>query len=309
MTLFVRTARRTELTDAGAELLADARETLAAADRLGRRARVVGRGGLGAVSVGFVWSTLGGYLAPLVAAAGERHRQIELSVSQLRFVELIPALRRGDIDLADHAAARVRTRSWSNGVLNHEPLGDRAARGPPARAATGDRRSPSWQVEPLVLLARELIPSRVRCQPRGPGAPRHPARSDPPRQVPHPRRWRWSSAGLGIYYRTAASAAVPHPGVVYRELAGVSIRTMLVRRPEPPSPAVAAIAELIGRAVRRCGLRIERMPAGVWKRASPARSVRRRADPANTVTALAGSVALCPANACARAAVAGRRPV
>ncbi|MGI8712498.1 MAG: LysR family transcriptional regulator [Solirubrobacteraceae bacterium] len=56
--LLARTPRRTELTSGGALLLADARDTLAAAERLRRRPRVVGRGGLGAVSVGFIWSTL-----------------------------------------------------------------------------------------------------------------------------------------------------------------------------------------------------------------------------------------------------------
>jgi DNA-binding transcriptional LysR family regulator len=52
------------------------------------------------VGVGFVWSTLGAHVAPLVVAAAERHPDIELSICQLRFVEILPALRRGDVDLA-----------------------------------------------------------------------------------------------------------------------------------------------------------------------------------------------------------------
>jgi DNA-binding transcriptional LysR family regulator len=69
--LFVRTPRATTLTDAGSELLADALEAIASVQRLRRRAAQVARGGLGAVTVGFVWSTLSGYLAPLVSAAGD----------------------------------------------------------------------------------------------------------------------------------------------------------------------------------------------------------------------------------------------
>jgi Bacterial regulatory helix-turn-helix protein, lysR family len=58
LALFVRTPRRTALTDAGARLLDDARETLDAADRLERRAAAAGRSATGRVTVGFIWSTV-----------------------------------------------------------------------------------------------------------------------------------------------------------------------------------------------------------------------------------------------------------
>jgi DNA-binding transcriptional LysR family regulator len=53
------------------------------------------------------------------------------------------------------------------------------------------------------------------------------------------------STGVGLY-RLPSSAAQPHPGVVYRELEGARSRLVLVRRPEPPSPAIAAICQLAG---------------------------------------------------------------
>ncbi|HEX4108480.1 MAG TPA: hypothetical protein VHX88_10120, partial [Solirubrobacteraceae bacterium] len=42
-------------------------------------------------------------------------------------------------------------------------------------------------------------------------------------------------------------AARPHPGVVYRELEGAFSDCELLCRPEPPAPAVNAIAELAQR--------------------------------------------------------------
>jgi LysR family transcriptional regulator, benzoate and cis,cis-muconate-responsive activator of ben and cat genes len=51
------------------------------------------------------------------------------------------------------------------------------------------------------------------------------------------------SAGIGVY-RLPSSAAVPHRGVVYREIEDAPSRLVLIRRPEPPTPALAAIAAL-----------------------------------------------------------------
>jgi DNA-binding transcriptional LysR family regulator len=239
--LFVRTPRRTELTGAGSELLGDARETLAAADRLQRRARAVGRGGLGAVSVGFIWSTLGGYLAPLVAAAGERHREIELTVSQLRFTEVLIALRRGDVDLMITRALALES-ELVEVTLNREPSVLALPSGHPlvAESSIGVEQ---LHGEALVTLAPEVIPGAYEAGRRaliqtGISITGHRTATSPSEALA------LVSAGLGIYYRMPASAAIAQPGVVYRELEDVPMRTVLLRRPEPPSPAVSAIIDL-----------------------------------------------------------------
>jgi DNA-binding transcriptional LysR family regulator len=229
------------LTGAGAALVADARETLDAAARLQRRARLVGRGGMAAVSVGFIWSTLPGYLAALVVAAGERFPEIELSVRQLRFAELVDSLRRGAVDLVitrPHLGETelVVTR------LNVEPSVVALPAGHPL-ARRDHITHAELDGEPFVTLAREAIPtaydvSRQALARTGitPGA--HRAASSPSEALA------LVAAGLGIYYRLAASATVPMPGVVYRELVGAGMPTLLVRRPAPPPPALVAIADL-----------------------------------------------------------------
>ena len=242
MTLFTRTPRATTLTDAGSELLADARETIASMQRLQRRAAQVARGGLGAVTVGFVWSTLSGYLAPLLSAAGDSRRRIDLAVSHLRFTDLVPALRRGEVDLLITRALGAKT-EFVLETLNREPtVVAIPERHPLARL---DVLLPhDLDGAPFVTLGPDVLPglfeaSRARLLDRGivPSSNRHAGSPSEALAL--------VAAGVGIYYSLPASAVLPHPGVVYRELQGMTIRTLLVRRPEPPSPAVKAVAELI----------------------------------------------------------------
>ena len=240
VTLVHRTPRRVELTDAGRELLGDAREALASAERLLRRARTAGRGGSGTVAVGFIWSTLNGYLAPLVAAAAEHHPQIELAVTQLRFVDHEHALRRGEVDL-------VITRAFSPAPefvvseLNREPSMVAVPTGHPL-AGRSTVAVEDLGGEPLIALARETIPEAYEAEAGRltgtvrPAALHH--ASSPSEALAR------VAAGLGIYYRIAASAAVAQPGVVYRELRDPPIRTLMARRAEPPPAALVAIERL-----------------------------------------------------------------
>jgi DNA-binding transcriptional LysR family regulator len=97
--------------------------------------------------------------------------------------------------------------------------------------------------QPFVTLARETIPTafdaaRARLVDEGIVPSSHRSASTPSEAIA------LVAAGLGIYYRMPVSAAVPQAGVVYRALHATGMATLLVRRPEPPGPAVAAIADL-----------------------------------------------------------------
>jgi DNA-binding transcriptional LysR family regulator len=237
--LFVRTARRTDLTDEGRMLLADARETLAAADRLAQRARLARRRIGGRVAVAFVWSTLGAYLPRLVAAAGERHPEIELAVSQITFLEILGALRRGDVDLV------VGRRIWQESemverTVRREPS---VIALPEGHGLTGLERVPlsALDGEPMVALHRSLLP---RAYDGMIAAARE--RGCELRIVQHARSAAEAlalvAAGVGIY-RLPLSAAPPHPGVIYRELEETPSRVVLIHHPAP-SRAARTIAEL-----------------------------------------------------------------
>jgi DNA-binding transcriptional LysR family regulator len=239
--LFVRTARRTELTDAGEMLLLDAREALAGFERLQARARAVRSGPAGRVAVGFLWSTLSGCLPQLIAAAGERRRDIELAVSQLTFLEMLPALRRGDVDVVIGRSLREEsdiieeTLRWEPAVLAI-PEDHRFAEQDGVRLAQLDG-------EPMIAFHRALVPSAYDAALAGARE-----RGVHIRIVQHVRSASEAlalvSAGLGVY-RLAASAAAPYPGVTYRLFEDTPTRLVLLRRPGPARPAVAAIVELV----------------------------------------------------------------
>jgi len=241
VTLLRRTPRHVALTPAGAELVTGVRETLEMLERVKRRARAAARGALGSVSVGFIWSTLPAYLPALVAAAAARHPQIELTVSQLRFTDIVPALRRGDLDLVITRPSLGETELIVE-TLNAEPSvvaipeSHPLARRPAIEEAELDG-------EPFIALARETIPTsfdlvRARLRRQGIEPSAYRSASSPSEALA------LAAAGLGIYYRMPISAVAPYAGVVFREVIDVPMRTLLARRPEPPAPAVAAIAEL-----------------------------------------------------------------
>jgi DNA-binding transcriptional LysR family regulator len=238
--LFDRDSRRTTLTDAGRALLPDAQEALAAATRLRERAAQAARGAVGRVAVGFLWSTLRGYLPGLVAAAAERHPEIELSVAQLHYLEIIPSLRRGDVDLTitrrvheDHemVARELRQEASLLAVPEAHPLATQTLVDLDALHGL-----------PLIALRRQLVGgafdavlSRLRNRGIAPQIV-HEARSPTEALA-------LVSAGLGVY-QLPANAVTPHAGVVYRPLRDAVSRIVLLRRPEPPAPPVAAIARL-----------------------------------------------------------------
>jgi DNA-binding transcriptional LysR family regulator len=237
--LFVRTARRTELSDAGAALLEDAREILAATQRLQAGAAAQRRGVRGHVSVAFLWSTLGGYLAPLVAGAAAHQPEIELTVSQSTYLELIPALRRGDIDLA--ITRPIHEESEMVEVeLDSEPA--ILALHPDHRFAELDEVAiEQLSGEPLISLSRKLVPSAYDAVMQRAG--------DRGIELNIVRDVRSASEALALVstglgsYRLPATAAAPFPGVVFRPLTGTRSRLVLLHRPFPRA-SVARIAEL-----------------------------------------------------------------
>jgi DNA-binding transcriptional LysR family regulator len=241
VTLLRRTPRHVALTPAGAELVAGAREALEAIERVKRRARAAARGALGSVSVGFVWSTLPAYLPALVAAAGARHPQVELTVSQMRLADIVGTLRRGDVDLVI-TRGHLGESEMIVETLNAEPsVVAIPAAHPLARREVIDQAD--LHGEPLISLSRETIPYsfdivRARLEEQGIRPSEYRPASSPPEALA------LVAAGLGIYYRMPITAAMPQSGVVFREVRDVPMRTLLARRPEPPPPAIGAVIAL-----------------------------------------------------------------
>jgi DNA-binding transcriptional LysR family regulator len=243
--LFIRTARRTEPTEAGATLLADAREVLAASERLCRRADGRRRRLGGSVSVGFIWSTLSSYLAPLVSAAAERLPDVELAVSQLAYLELVPSLRRGDIDVAI-ARPLYEQSEMAELLLRQEQSVLAVHTGHPLTArATIELESLNGL--PLISLRRELVRAAYDAL-----LERARARGVDIQIVREVRSAAEAlalvSVGIGVY-RMPASAAAPFPGVEYLPITDSYSKLVLLHRPlvgTPVDRVVALAVELFG---------------------------------------------------------------
>ncbi len=225
--LLKRTSRSTELTDAGHAALGPARELLATAARLAEAGSARGE-----VTVGFIASTLQGWSL-----------RVRGHIVQLRQIDLAPAVRRGGVDLAiarwvPGATDLVQTQLGSDGVVAAVPAGHRfASRESIQPAELGG--------EAMVMLERRIWPdgydavvALLREQGIETGPIHHTTTPAAALAL--------VAAGTGLF-RLAASAAVPRPGVAYVAIEGWTLPVVLIRRAEPPRPAVAAaIAGLPG---------------------------------------------------------------
>jgi DNA-binding transcriptional LysR family regulator len=235
--LLVRTSRRTELTDAGRAALAHAGALLGDADRLTRAVAAAGAGTAGRVTVAFVASTTPGYLAPLVRAVDAELPAIALGTTQVPSAGVGDALRRGDADLAV-----TRPLLSEPGLveieLAQEPVVAALPAGHPL-AARPDIALGDLDGETHVMVRRSAWPAGYDAALR---ALRE--RGVEPAEVREAGSVAAAlalvAAGAGVY-RLAASAAAPRDGVVYVTVADVRSRVALVRRAEPPEPAVRAV--------------------------------------------------------------------
>jgi DNA-binding transcriptional LysR family regulator len=223
--LLERTSRATELTDAGRAALGPARELLAVAERLLAAGEAAGE-----VTVGFTANTLPGWA----------HR-VGGRIVQIRRVELAAAIRRGDVDFAiarfmADAPDLVQTQ------IGEDPVVAAVADG--HRLAARERLAPDdLDGEPLVLLERRIWPDgydellgTLREQGVTPSELRH--ATTPATALA------MVAAGRGVF-RLGMSAVTQWNGVTFVPIDGASVRVALIRRPDPPRPAVAAaIAEL-----------------------------------------------------------------
>src|SRR3954453_20287793 len=105
-TLFARTSRRVELTDAGADFLQQARAILAQAAQAAEQARAIGSGQLGSLDIGLTGSVLLGPLGRLVATFGARFPRVTVRLHEMSPREQEAALhaRRTDISFVRRPA-------------------------------------------------------------------------------------------------------------------------------------------------------------------------------------------------------------
>jgi DNA-binding transcriptional LysR family regulator len=98
--LFARTSRRVVLTDAGRAFLESVRIAIAQLDRGVESARLVDRGELGTLAVGYVATSALSVLPAIVREFTRRHPAVRLHLHELSTAPQLAALRAGTIDVA-----------------------------------------------------------------------------------------------------------------------------------------------------------------------------------------------------------------
>lgn len=242
--LFDRSHRRVRLTDAGAAFMAEARRTLASAERAADAARRAARGEVGRLAIGYVSSAAYQLLPALVRAFRRRAPDVTLALEEMSSSEQSRALAARALDL---------------GIVRRPPPVE------PGLAGTVVRREPTVLALPRdhALAPRRTL--RLRELAREPFVV-FPARPRPswadvavdlcrragfePRIVQEAIEMASAlslvAAGIGIALVPASVRAVRRPGVVFRAIAPAPIsELMLVRRAEPPSELVSRFLEIL----------------------------------------------------------------
>lgn len=110
LSLFRRTNRRVELTKAGQAFLEGARRTLDSANQAVREARSADDGETGELVLGFVDSSIYGYMPAVLRAFRKQHPSVRVIIRALTSAEQVEKLERGEIQIGILRPLRVSSR-------------------------------------------------------------------------------------------------------------------------------------------------------------------------------------------------------
>jgi len=240
--LFERDNHRVAVTPAGAQVVRQAREVLAAADRLSRLADGLREGSTGTVRIGAVGSAFFGAISEVLAPARQALPDVELLVQEMESPEQLDALADGTIDIGfmrPPAPADVTARDvWAEPLVvalpESSPLGDREALSP--ADLSGER---------VVLFPREAGPGywdRVAALFVEAGVTLQPVA-----EAGHVTTLLGLvSLGMGITVVPSSMQSVQLPGIAYRPLhTDVELRLSLVTAGDDFSETVRRVVTSI----------------------------------------------------------------
>jgi DNA-binding transcriptional LysR family regulator len=241
--LFERTNRRVRLTDAGAAFVAEARRTLASAERAADAARRAARGETGRLALGYVSSASYELLPAIVRAFRRRAPDVTLVLEEMSSGEQTRALSAGTLDLGFVRRPPPLEPGLIGTTLRREPI---------VLALPRDHALAALRMIRLRDLAREpfiVFPARPRpswadvaidlCRRAGfePGIALE--------AVEMASALSLVAAGIGVTLVPASVRAVRRPGVVFRPIVPApSTELVIVRRAGAPSELVSRFLQI-----------------------------------------------------------------
>ena len=131
--LFIRRRSGVLLTQAGENFVRRAECALTQIEYAIREVGAIGRGGSGVIRIGLFSSLATGFVAELIARFGKHHSEVQLEFVEGDHIELIPAIRRHELDIAFvteplEVAGFNSVRFWTEQVYVVVAQGDPLAR-------------------------------------------------------------------------------------------------------------------------------------------------------------------------------------
>lgn len=240
--LFVRTSRRTELTEAGRVLLDNSRRVLSDFDEAIEQARRAGRGESGQLRVGTPPSVMLTSLPTVIRKYRQRYPDIRFSLREASTSAIFGELQSGALDLGFLREVHP-DEGLASQIILREPLNAVLPASHPLAQKPGLRLKHLAE-EPFVLFPRHLgeaFYDRVMgmCAEAG----------FAPRVVQEATQWQsvvtFVETGLGVSIAPAGVARFRWKGVVYRGLAGASTTIVAAWQAANIPPAVLRFLSLV----------------------------------------------------------------
>jgi DNA-binding transcriptional LysR family regulator len=241
--LLDRDRRGVSLTDAGRAFLPEARAVLRSAEHAALTARRVASGEQGALSVGFVGSTMYGRVPELLRRFRDERPDVQIRLRELRPAEQMEALRARDIDIGF-----LRPPLNADGVTVHMLFEEAMVLALPAGHRLAERR----RIDVRDLRDESIITLAAGDAP-GVAAAIETLLADAA-VTPHvvqeatelPTAVGLVAAGFGVSFVPESLTSLQRPGVVYRPLTGRArkARFAIAHRAGDEAPLVQAFVAL-----------------------------------------------------------------
>jgi DNA-binding transcriptional LysR family regulator len=247
--LFVRTSRSVALTAAGHELLERSRRTLSRLQEDLNAVKRIGRGEVGALTVGFAGSAILSMLPDVIKTHRRDYPEVQLRLVEMATSEVIAHLLDGTLDLGF-----LRDPGEIEGLAIESLLREPFVAVLPSRHRLATQKSVAvgrLKGEPFVFYRRSMGPVAYDrtiglCETHG----------FQPQIVQETPQWptaiRLIAAGIGISIAPACVAKLAIPGVVFRRITAKDAFTEIAlgRRDEPITPTEDAFVRLAREAFR-----------------------------------------------------------
>ena len=243
--LFFRTSRRVELTEAGEVLLEQARSILDQLAEARRRTAEAGRGERGSLSIGFITPIVYGLLPGLLRDFRARFPGVRLTLREAMGDVQLEELQSGKLS-AGFVAAPVSTDGLSQLTVLREPMVAALPTSHVLARAKGAVRLTQLAREPFILFPRTIAPGlfdRIVAFCRAAGfSPRVEQEAMQSQTIVG-----LVSAGLGVAIVPASIKRLRRSGVVYRPFRERSprVETRLVWRTADRSPSLLNFVKLV----------------------------------------------------------------